>query len=85
MHHASLSSSPRLLRTLRVLQEANGELTTYELSRKAEICAVNSVIAELRQNGAEITCRQAVVNGQRRFFYNLIKSPEGYDARTQTN
>lgn len=78
MHDARLHTSPRLLRTLKVLQEAQGEMTTYELSRAADICAVNSVIAELRENGAEITCRQAVKDGQRRFYYRLMKSPKGY-------
>lgn len=78
MHHACLHTSPRLRRTLKVLQEAQGEMTTYELSRAADICAVNSVIAELRENGAEITCRQAVKDGQRRFYYRLMKSPKGY-------
>ncbi|MBL4750504.1 MAG: hypothetical protein JKX71_08000 [Amylibacter sp.] len=79
-HYARLSSNPRLRRTLRVLQAANGALTTYELMRKAKICAVSSVVSELRNNGAEITCRQEVTNGQRRFYYILIKSPEGYNA-----
>lgn len=78
MHHARLNTSPRLRRTLKVLQEAQSEMTTYELSRAADICAVNSVIAELRENGAEITCRQAVKDGQRRFYYRLMKSPKGY-------
>lgn len=80
MHHASLKTSPRLLRTLRALQAADAEISTYELSRAAEICAVNSVIAELRENGAEITCRQVVRDGQRRFYYRLMRSPKGYEA-----
>lgn len=79
MHYARLSSSPRLQSALRVLQAANGEISTFELSRQAGICAVNSVIAELRANGAEITCRQQVENGQRRFFYTLLKSPKNDD------
>ncbi|MBF9049914.1 hypothetical protein GTA62_12920 [Roseobacter sp. HKCCD9010] len=77
MHHARLHTSPRLRRALKVLQEARGEITTYELSRAADICAVNSVIAELRENGAEITCRQAIRDGQRLFYYRLKKSPKG--------
>lgn len=76
MHHARLSQSPRLQRTLRVLQEANGEISTYELSRRAEICAVSAVIAELRVNGADIRCRQDAKDGKRRFFYSLISAPE---------
>ncbi len=80
MHHARLQHSPRLRRALRVLQRARGEMTTWELSRAAGICAVNSVIAELRENGAEITCRQEVKDGQRRFYYRLMKNPKGYEA-----
>lgn len=76
MHSARLASSPRLRRTLDALEKAGGEISTYELSRRADICAVNSVIAELRENGAEITCRQEVINGRRRFFYTLVKSPD---------
>lgn len=78
MHHARLSSSPRLQRTLSALQAAGGEISTYELIRRAKICAVNSIIAELRANGAQIDCRQEVKNGQRRFFYKLLKSPEDH-------
>jgi len=78
MHNARLNTSPRLARALKALQQAEGELSTQEFDRRARICAVNSVVAELRVNGAEITCRQAVKNGQRRFYYSLIKSPKGY-------
>ncbi len=84
MHHGRLSTSPRLQRALRVLQRADGEISTYDLSRQAGICAVNSVIAELRANGAEIICRQEHKDGQRRFYYTLIKSPEHPHAPTQT-
>ncbi|MCZ4258646.1 hypothetical protein O4H53_24155 [Sulfitobacter sp. G21635-S1] len=76
MHHGRLSSSPRLQRALRALQAANGEISTRELAERAEICAVNSTIAELRANGAEINCRQEVKDGKRRFYYTLLKSPE---------
>jgi len=78
MHHASLHKSPRLRRTLKVLQQAKGEVSTLDLSRKANICAVSTVVAELRENGAEIICRQVVINGERRFYYTLLKSPKGY-------
>ncbi len=82
MHHARLQNSPRLRRALKALQQAQGtqggEMTTWELSRAADICAVNSTVAELRENGAEIACRQAFRDGRRRFFYRLIRSPKGY-------
>lgn len=76
MHAARLATSPRLRRALRALQAARGEISTYQLSRQARLCAVNSVIAELRENGCTIACRQQVVAGERRFFYTLLKGPE---------
>ena len=77
---AKLSSSSRLKRALKALREADGEISTRELLRQADICAVNSVIDELRQNGAEITCRQAHEDGERRFYYTLLKEPGSKDA-----
>lgn len=76
MHFARLASSPRLQRALRVLREARGEVSTRDLSRMADIYAVSSVIAELRANGAQINCRQAHEEGQRRFYYKLINEPD---------
>ena len=32
-------------------------LTTMEIIRVAGICAVNSIVSELRTNGADINCR----------------------------
>ena len=76
MNAARLKTSKRLQRTLKVLREAKGvELTTRQLMRRANICAVNSVIAELRANGCEITTRREVHAGAPRFFYKLIKGP----------
>ena len=76
MNNASLGKSDRLQRTLKALQDAKGRISTRSLMRKANICAVNSVIAELRENGADILCEQEVKNGDRRFYYTLLKSPE---------
>ena len=75
MNAARLSSSPRLRRALAALREARGEISTFELSRRAAICAVNSVVAELRANGCEIICRQRVEDGERRFYYTLKRGP----------
>ncbi|MEM7751767.1 MAG: hypothetical protein AAF230_00040 [Pseudomonadota bacterium] len=81
MNYGRLKTSPRLQRALRALQRAEGEISTMELSRRARICAVNSVVAELRANGAEIRCRKGHdANKRMRFFYTLVKSPKGYDA-----
>lgn len=76
MHFARLNTSDRLQRALAVLKDAGGEISTLELSRKARVCAVSSVISELRRNGAVIDCRQQVVAGERRFFYELKQSPK---------
>lgn len=75
MNHARLSTSPRLQRVLRALREARGEITPLELTLKARVAAVGTAISELRANGAVIDCRQALMDGERRFFYRLIKEP----------
>ncbi|WP_299370496.1 hypothetical protein [uncultured Tateyamaria sp.] len=77
MRYGRLKSSPRLQRALKALQDAQGELSTMQWAQAAKICAVSSVAAELRANGAQISCRQATEDGQRRWYYTLLKSPEG--------
>jgi hypothetical protein len=72
---AAALTSPRLQRALTVLKDGKPH-TTRELVRKANICAVNSVIAELREHGAEILCTQDHVGGKRRFFYTMTKGPK---------
>ena len=42
--------------------------------RDAHVCAVNSCVSELRVNGCEIECQQAVVFGERLFYYRLMKA-----------
>lgn len=76
MHHGRLATSPRLQRALRALKKARGRISTRELIEAADICAVNSVIAELRANGADILCEQEAKDGQRKFYYTLLKAPE---------
>ena len=79
MHHASLRRSARLRRTLDVLERRQGQwLTTRDLILQAHICAVNSVIAELRANGCEIECEQRLEDGERRWAYRLKSAPEGW-------
>ena len=57
MHAARLSRSPRLQRVHALLSDGL-ERSTLDIAVQAEVCAVNSVIAELRANGAWIECRQ---------------------------
>lgn len=74
MRAASLSSD-RLQRVLGVLKDGKPH-TTRQIVRRASVCAVNSCVAELRENGAEIDCRVEVLsNGTRRFYYTMTKGP----------
>ncbi len=70
MHAASLDSSPRLQQALDLLLDGR-ERSTLEIIAGARVCAVNSVIAELRANGFEIRCRQASDRGGRVWLYRL--------------
>ena len=78
MRSASIRTSDRLRKALKVLQEAERELSTLELMQRAEICAVSAVVDELRDNVAEIIIRYTVENGKYSWFFTLVKSPEGY-------
>ena len=82
MHAARLDKSPRLQAVLHALQAAQpGELSTREIILRTGMCAVNAIVAELRANGAEITCRQEVQpDGRRIWLYRLEKAPETKNA-----
>ena len=59
MHAARLERSPRLKRVFDLLADGR-EHSTQDIVREADVCAVNSIIAELRANGLAIECRQVV-------------------------
>lgn len=70
MKAASLDS-PRLQRMLAVLEEGV-ELTTRELSHRAEVMAVSAAASELRSHGAILRCRPARgPKGGRVWLYRL--------------
>lgn len=56
MNFASVKNSPRLQRVLAFLRRAQGWVSTRDIIQGAEVCAVNSCIAELRGNGFNISC-----------------------------
>lgn len=56
MNQASIKTSPRLRRALAVLREFPGGVTTRQLIQRANVCAVNSIISELRANGVKVRC-----------------------------
>lgn len=70
MHAARVDRSPRLQRVLAVLEDGR-EHSTRELLDAARVCAVNSIVAELRANGHRITCRQQVADEGRVWLYRL--------------
>ena len=57
MHAASIDKSERLARVYKLLSQG-GEFSTLDIIKEANVCAVNSIVAELRQNGFEIDCQR---------------------------
>lgn len=55
MHAAKLENSDRLARVDALLKSGN-EYSTLEIVVGANVCAVNSIVAELRANGQDIRC-----------------------------
>lgn len=69
MNYANIEKSDRLKRVADVLAQS-GELSTLDIIKKANVCAVNSIVSELRQNGYDITCQR---RGEK-WFYKLEKA-----------
>jgi hypothetical protein len=63
---AHLSKSDRLQRVFNLLSKG-GEHTTLEIIQKAGVCAVNSIISELRANGFDISCERRA----NKWFYRM--------------
>jgi hypothetical protein len=57
MHSANLSKSDRLHRVLKLLMDGQKH-TTRDIIRKAKVCAVNSIISEIRDNGFKVMCER---------------------------
>ena len=71
MHAASLTRSLRLQRVAAFLADGQDH-STMEIVIGARVCAVNSIVAELRANGLDISCRQIVSGaGERTWLYQL--------------
>lgn len=85
MHFARIETSDRLQRVLDILSDGRSH-STMEIITEAQVCAVNSCIAELRMNGFRIDCKQI---GRERFEYTLIRAESqtdfyGENARAKT-
>lgn len=57
MNAANPDKSRRLLRVLGVLSDGQPH-STLDLINQAQVCAVNSAVAELRQAGYDIRCER---------------------------
>lgn len=57
MHAARLGHSDRLQR-VRALLSDGVPRTTMEIIAQANVCAVNSIAAELRHNGVPVACQR---------------------------
>lgn len=68
MNAAQLDKSDRLQKVAKLLGRG-GEYTTMEIIQKAGVCAVNSIISELRQNGYDIRCERRAD----KWFYRINK------------
>lgn len=68
MNAANFDKSERLQKVAKLLGRG-GEYTTMEIIKKAGVCAVNSIISELRENGYMITCQRR----HNKWFYRMVK------------
>ena len=79
LHAARLDRSDRLRRVLQVLEDGQ-EHSTLDLVMLAGVCAVNSIVSELRANGIAISCRQdKTPGGARVWLYRRLKGEESAD------
>ena len=66
MNAADIDNSDRLQRVWKLLSKG-GEYTTLEIIQQAGVCAVNSIISELRANGCDIQCQRR----DKKWFYRM--------------
>ena len=68
MNAAKFEKSTRLQRVYKLLKRG-GEFSTLDIIQNAGVCAVNSIISELRQCGYQISCQRRA----HKWFYRLIR------------
>lgn len=57
MKSANIETSERLQRVAKFLEDGE-EHSTMEIIQSCCVCAVNSIVSELRDNGMDIRCRR---------------------------
>lgn len=73
IHYARIEESERLQRVHALLADGNWH-GTRNIMRTADVCAVNTVVAELRANGCPIFTRCI---GRGRYEYKMERRVEG--------
>lgn len=73
MNAATIATSPRLQRLLAVRADG-GEHSTRDLISAAQICAVNSAVAELRHAGLVVHCAGGKRDGLMAYRYRLDRA-----------
>ncbi len=68
IHAARIEESDRLRRVLGLLSDGNWH-GTWDISQAAKVCAVNTIITELRANGIRIETRCV---GRGRYEYQKV-------------
>lgn len=69
IHYAKLAGSARLQKVLRHLSDGQPH-TTLDIIQATGMCAINSIVTELRMNGIRIKCN-AVKGFRGRYEYTL--------------
>lgn len=69
IHYAKIEESERLQRVHALLADGNWH-GTRNIMRTADVCAVNTVVAELRANGCPISTRCL---GRGRYEYRMVR------------
>ena len=70
IHYAKIEDSERLQRVHKLLSDGRWH-STREIMREADVCAVNTCIAELRANGCPIV---TYCSGRGRYGYKLERN-----------
>jgi hypothetical protein len=68
MNAANIDKSKRLQKVDQLLSDLRPR-STLEIIQQAGVCAVNSVISELRANGRQINCHRHEGN----WYYRMVK------------
>ena len=71
---AATLTSPRLQRVLILLSDGR-PYTTRQIVRRAHVIAVNAIMSERRQNGAEVTCVRQLLRDRWVYYYTMTKGP----------